>query len=83
MDCCQCQLIEAQFDRKTVEDKVRQYHEKGLKKETRILVEALISEGIEGYSILDIGGGLGALELVTSSVKKANRLYGLIYPRDT
>lgn len=154
MDCCQCQLIEAQFDCKTVESKVRKYHEKGLKKETRILVEALISEGIEGSSILDVGGGLGALEfelinagaahatnveassayvdaaseeasrqglsaqiqhihadfvdvardvpaadivtldkvvccyddmraLVTSSVEKANRLYGLIYPRDT
>lgn len=154
MDCCRCQLIEAQFDRKTVEGKVRQYHEKGLKKETRILVEALISEGIEGSSILDVGGGLGALEfeliktgasqatnveassayvdaaseeasrqglsaqvqhiygnfvdvardvpaadivtldkvvccfddmeaLVSSSVEKANRLYGLIYPRDT
>jgi len=62
MDCCQCQLIETQFDRESVASKVRRYHEKGLKKETKILVEALIAHGVEGSSILDIGGGLGALE---------------------
>jgi 2-polyprenyl-3-methyl-5-hydroxy-6-metoxy-1,4-benzoquinol methylase len=154
MDCCQCQLIETQFDRVAVESKVRRYHEKGPKKETKILVEALLSEGVEGSSILDVGGGLGVLEfelikagasgatnveassayidaareeasrqalsdqiqhihgdfvglapdvppadivtldkvlccyddmesLVRGSVEKANKLYGLIYPRDT
>jgi len=62
MDCCQCQLIETQFDRESVASKVRRYHEKGLKKETKILVEALIAHGVEGSSILDVGGGLGALE---------------------
>jgi magnesium-protoporphyrin O-methyltransferase len=62
MDCCQCQLIETQFDRELVAGKVRRYHEKGLKKETQILVEALIAQGVEGSSILDVGGGLGALE---------------------
>jgi magnesium-protoporphyrin O-methyltransferase len=41
---------------------VRRYHEKGPKKETKILVEALLSEGVEGSSILDVGGGLGVLE---------------------
>jgi magnesium-protoporphyrin O-methyltransferase len=41
---------------------VRRYHEKGPKKETTILVEALLSEGVEGSSILDVGGGLGVLE---------------------
>jgi 2-polyprenyl-3-methyl-5-hydroxy-6-metoxy-1,4-benzoquinol methylase len=62
MDCCQCQLIETQFDRAAVESKVRRYYEKGPKKETKILVEALLSEGVEGSSILDVGGGLGVLE---------------------
>ena len=154
MDCCQCDLIEAQFDRETVAKKVDRYREQGLKKETEILVDALRAEGVEGCSVLDVGGGLGALEfellkagsgtvtnveassayieaakaessrqgfservshmhgdfvaiayevppadvvtldkviccyddmvsLVSSSVQKANKLYGVIYPRDT
>jgi magnesium-protoporphyrin O-methyltransferase len=41
---------------------VRRYHEKGPKKETKILVEALLSEGVDGSSVLDVGGGLGVLE---------------------
>jgi magnesium-protoporphyrin O-methyltransferase len=41
---------------------VRRYHEKGPKKETKILVGALLSEGVEGSSILDVGGGLEVLE---------------------
>ena len=62
MDCCQCDLIETQFDRETVAKKVERYHTQGLKKETEILVDALLAEGIEGCSVLDVGGGLGALE---------------------
>jgi 2-polyprenyl-3-methyl-5-hydroxy-6-metoxy-1,4-benzoquinol methylase len=154
MDCCQCDLIETQFDRETVAKKVERYRKQGLKKETEILVDALLAEGVEGRSLLDVGGGLGALEfellkagssratnveassayieaaqaeslrqgcaervshihgdfvaiandvppadvvtldkviccyddmvsLVSSSVQKANKLYGVIYPRDT
>lgn len=154
MDCRQCQSLETQFDQELVASKVHQYHQKGLRKETRILVNALVSAGVEGYSLLDVGGGLGALEfellkagvakvtnveastayidaaksessrlgfsdnishihgnfidiarevspadlvtldkviclyddmtsLVSSSVEKAKKLYGLVYPRDT
>jgi magnesium-protoporphyrin O-methyltransferase len=76
MDCCQCQLIETQFDREAVESKVRRYHEKGPKKETVILIEALLSEGVEGSSILDMGGGLGVLEfeLIKHPTKEVDRL---------
>jgi 2-polyprenyl-3-methyl-5-hydroxy-6-metoxy-1,4-benzoquinol methylase len=62
MDCCRCQLIETQFDREVAESKVRGYHEKGPQKETRILVEALLLEGVDGSSMLDVGGGIGVLE---------------------
>ena len=62
MDCCQCDLIERHFDRETVAKKVERYRTQGLKKETEILVDALLAEGVEGRSLLDVGGGLGALE---------------------
>lgn len=62
MDCCQCQGIETEFDRRFANRKLKHYREKGLKKETKILFDALVAENIEGYSILDIGGGIGTLE---------------------
>ena len=62
MTCCQRQVIEDRFDREFVAEKVQQYRQSGLKKETRLLVEALKSEGVKGLSLLDVGGGLGAIE---------------------
>ena len=76
MDCSQCQLLETRFDQELVGSKVHQYHQKGLRKETRILVNALVSAGVEGYSLLDVGGGLGALEfeLLKAGVAKVTNV---------
>ncbi len=73
MTCCQRQVIEDRFDRDFVAKKVQQYRQSGLKKETRLLVEALKSEGVEGLTLLDIGGGLGAIEheLIKAGVSQA------------
>ncbi len=62
MTCCQRQAIEDRFDQGFVAKKLQQYRQSGLKKETRLLVEALESEGVEGLTLLDVGGGLGAIE---------------------
>lgn len=154
MECDQCHSIETQFDYKVVARKVRLYHLNGLKKESKILIDALTDLGVEGHTLLDVGGGFGVLEfellkagvsiatnvetssayidaakneivrqvlldqitiihgdfvsvkhkvspadivtldkviccyedvvsLVETSVEKANKLYGLIYPRNT
>lgn len=40
---------------------LQQYRNKGPSRTTRILLDALIREGIEGGSLLDIGGGVGAI----------------------
>ncbi len=73
MTCCQRQVIEARFDRDFVVKKVQQYRQSGLKKESRLLVEALKSEGVEGLTLLDVGGGLGAIEheLIKAGVSRA------------
>ncbi len=154
MNCCSSDQIEGYFDEQFVEWKINQYRTKGLKKETGILTTALKAAGVEGMSLLDVGGGLGMIAhqllpagitqathveassafvagaekearrlglaeqmsimhgdfvqigsqvpeadvvtldkviccyadyegLVNASVKKANKFYGLIYPRDT
>ncbi len=73
MTCCPRQVIEDRFDQDFVAKKIQQYRQSGLKKETRLLVEALKSEGVEGLTLLDVGGGLGTIEqeLLKAGVSRA------------
>ncbi|TEU10531.1 MAG: hypothetical protein E3J21_26220 [Anaerolineales bacterium] len=73
MDCCQCQGIEAKFDQKYVTKKLDKYRQQGPKETTRQLIEALRAEGVEGMTLLDIGGGVGDIqhELLKSGVRTA------------
>ncbi len=76
MDCCQCQGIETVFDRKTADKELRQYRKDGPRKTTRLLLDALKAEGIEGMTLLDIGGGIGVLqhELLTAGAGSATHV---------
>lgn len=73
MSCCQCQGIETQFNRKSVAKELERYRQKGPNKATRTLINALKAEGIKGMVLLDIGGGVGAIqhELLKAGVSKA------------
>jgi magnesium-protoporphyrin O-methyltransferase len=72
MECCNNEIIEKQFDKDRETNRVKEYHSKGISKETRILVDALRSIGVDGYSLLDIGCGYGGIgiELLKSGVVK-------------
>ncbi len=154
MSVCQCQGIETLFNDRVARKDLKRYRKKGPLKTTRILLEALRIQGVQGATLLDIGGGVGAVSnglldagaakgtvvdaspaylraaqdeasrqghlerieyhsadfveaspqvepadivtldrviccyddmpaLVSASVSKAERLYGLVYPRDT
>src|SRR5215469_11549144 len=64
VDCCrQCRAIESMFSTKTAEWELRRYHKRGPARTTRVLVEALQREGIAGETLLDIGGGIGAIQM--------------------
>lgn len=71
MNCCQCQGIEAEFDQKKAARKLETYRAHGADLTTRILIDALKAEGVEGMTLLDIGGGVGAIqhELLRSGVQ--------------
>jgi magnesium-protoporphyrin O-methyltransferase len=73
MNCCQCQGIEALFNEKNVSKELSHYHTKGPDKTTRVLIDALKAKGIQGLSLLDIGGGVGAIqhELLDAGVQNA------------
>ena len=73
MSCCQCQGLERLFDKKTATKELKVYRKKGPSKTTRILIDALKAEGVEGWTLLDIGGGIGAIqhELLQAGVNQA------------
>ena len=62
MDCRQCQGIETFFSKNLAAKELKGYRKKGPAKTTRLLIEALKAEGIEGMTLLDIGGGVGAIQ---------------------
>jgi hypothetical protein len=73
MNCCQCQGIEDLFSEENVSRELSSYRKKGAGKTTRWLTEALKEEGVQGLSLLDIGGGVGAIqhELLDAGVQSA------------
>ncbi len=73
MNCCQCQGIETFFGNKAAAKDLRQYRKKGPDKTTRLLIKALEDEGVGRMTLLDIGGGIGAIqhELLAVGVSSA------------
>ena len=62
MKCCQCEGIEREFDAKDAEHEIEAYRKDGPAETTQILIDALTDQGVEGLSLLDIGGGVGAIQ---------------------
>ncbi|MEO8438085.1 MAG: methyltransferase domain-containing protein [Chloroflexota bacterium] len=58
MDCCS---YDRQFNARHAEDDLREYRRKGPTGLTRALIEALVAGGVEGRTVLEIGGGVGAV----------------------
>jgi predicted RNA methylase len=62
MTCCgPCDGIDDQFDRKTAQRELQRFRRRGPIRTTKRLIDALRSAGISGATILDIGGGIGAI----------------------
>jgi len=59
---CQCKVIELEFDREVASKQLDEYRRKGPKDTTLALIEALKAEGVEGLTLLDIGGGTGDIQ---------------------
>lgn len=63
MTCPQCLGLEQEFDEGRVRSKVREYQQGKLPRSSRLLREALMEGGVAGRTVLDIGGGIGALAM--------------------
>lgn len=62
MSCRQCEGIEKLFDESVAKDELEDYRANGPANETRLLLDALKSSPIKGLTLLDIGGGVGAIQ---------------------
>ena len=59
--CC-WQGAERMFGEKTAARDLKRYRRDGPSKPTRPLLDALRARGVEGAAVLDIGGGVGAIQ---------------------
>jgi SAM-dependent methyltransferase len=75
MDCCSPgdSSFDRQFDARHAARRLRAYRQQGPVVLTRALIEGLAAGGIDGYTVLDIGGGVGAVhhELLRSGAAAA------------
>jgi magnesium-protoporphyrin O-methyltransferase len=73
MDCCQCQGIESVFGESEARRNLKAYRKDGPARTTQLLIDALKAQGVEGMTLLDIGGGVGAIqhELLRGGVERA------------
>lgn len=73
MSCCQCQGIEKEFNNKYATKNFKSYNKKGPFKLTKKLISAIEEIGVKGKTLLDIGAGVGAiqLELFKSGLKQS------------
>jgi hypothetical protein len=73
MSRCQCQGIESLFDQRLASKQLERVRRRGPQKTTRLLIEALRQKGVHGRTLLDIGGGVGAVQhqLLASGLREA------------
>src|ERR1044071_3135735 len=66
---CRCGCVNP-FSTKDAEGDLQRYRKQGPDGTTRALIDAIRAEGIEGATLLDVGGGIGAipLELLAAGV---------------
>jgi len=61
-ECC-TRCYDAQFDDETARQDLLEYRADGADGSTRRLIDALLEAGISDATLLDIGGGIGAIQL--------------------
>lgn len=64
MTCCNhCQDAGNLFGHRAARRDLRRYRSRGPSASTQLLLEALLSQGSDDHTLLDIGGGVGAIPL--------------------
>lgn len=62
-DCCSPKGYRWVFSERAAESEARRYRRKGLDGTSKRIVEFLKRQGVEGRTVLEVGGGIGAIQL--------------------
>jgi 2-polyprenyl-3-methyl-5-hydroxy-6-metoxy-1,4-benzoquinol methylase len=62
-ECCSPRAYRRVFSEESAWRQVRRYRRRGLDRTSRRIVELLLREGVAGQTVLEVGGGIGALQL--------------------
>jgi magnesium-protoporphyrin O-methyltransferase len=73
MDACGCDEFASVFDRRSADADLRRYRHQGPDRTTRMLLDLIRAQGVDGATILDIGGGIGVIdqELLRAGASRA------------
>ncbi len=73
MPCSQCRGIEAFFDDNEAKSELKSYRKKGPRNTTRQLLNSIVERDAKDKTLLDIGGGVGAIqhELIKAGARSA------------
>lgn len=76
MSCCSPKGYRWIFSERTAKREARRYRKKGLDTTSRRIVEFLRNQGVEGRTVLEIGGGIGAvqIELLKAGASRATSI---------
>lgn len=62
-DCCSPRAYSRVFSQRSAWKQARRYRKRGLDATSRRIVELLVRRGVEGRTVLEVGGGIGAIQL--------------------
>src|SRR5437660_12366329 len=62
-DCCSPKGYRWVFSERSARAEARRYRRKGLDPTSRRIVDYLKAQGVEGRSVLEVGGGIGAIQI--------------------
>ena len=73
MPCNCCEITDKTFDESEARDDLRQYRKRGPARQTRLILEGIRTLGLKEATLLDVGGGIGAIhhELVGDVARQA------------
>ena len=76
MSCCNHKKYDAAFDAKLAQTELDAYLTTGLKESSRPIFETLQTLPLKGHTLLDIGGGIGAVtfELLGKGIRQATHV---------
>ncbi|MEO7083180.1 MAG: methyltransferase domain-containing protein [Gemmatimonadaceae bacterium] len=76
MSTCCCDGLKGQFDRATADRELARYRKKGPPRTTQLLIDCLRDAGVAGCTLIDIGGGIGAIhhELLDLGASRATHV---------